>query len=316
MKALICPLNWGLGHASRCIPIIKRLKQEGWKVVVMADGHPLQLLQQEFQGIATIEYPSYSIYYSASDAQLGTMLRQSPKIIRHIVREHRYLKKLQRQENFDLIISDNRFGLWHKRTKSVYITHQLMIKMPKRFRFIEPIVWLVHRFFINRYDECWIPDVAGSDNLSGDLSHRYPLPNRAKFIGALSRFDVPEDKKTCRQYDIAIVLSGPEPQRSMFERKMIEMYKNSPKKTILLQGLPQKEIQQSIVGNISVYSHLETGEMSAILTGVEKIICRSGYSSIMDLATLNCLHKAEFHPTPGQTEQEYLATFHNKFFIF
>jgi UDP:flavonoid glycosyltransferase YjiC (YdhE family) len=312
MKALICPLNWGLGHASRCIPIIKELEKEGYEVFIMADGHPLRLLQREFPGIATIDYPSYAINYSASGTQTGAMLCQSPKIIKHIIREHRYLKKLQKKEKFDLILSDNRFGLWNKSTKSVYITHQLMIKMPRKLHFFEPLIWRVHRFFINRYDECWIPDVAGGDNLSGDLSHQYPLPKHAKFIGVLSRFEAPENKKTRSEYKIVILISGPEPQRSIFEREMIEKYKDNPQKTILLQGLPQKETRKSVIGNISVYSHLETNEISSILTGAEKIICRSGYSSVMDLAKLNCLRKAEFHPTPGQTEQEYLAAYHKK----
>lgn len=310
MKALICPLNWGLGHATRCIPIIRNLEKEGYDINLMADGHPLQLLRQEFPDAKIIDFPSYAVRYSSSKSQTGTIVRQIPRLLRAVIREHKYLKKLQQTEKFDLIISDNRFGLWHKKTKSVYITHQLMIKMPKALKFLETFAWRAHRFFINRYDECWIPDIDGEYNYSGDLSHYYPLPKHAKFIGILSRFEKAENYIANEEYDTAIVISGPEPQRSLFEHKMIEKYKKTLEKTIIVQGLPKNTVRKYELGNLLVLSHLESDDLAGVFLGAKKIICRSGYSTIMDLARLNCLDKAEFYPTPGQTEQEYLAEFH------
>ena len=307
MKILICPLNWGLGHAARCVPIIRRLTDEGNEITIVADGFPLEFLRHEFPELAFIEYSSYPIHYSEGKSQIGAMIRCFPKIIMKIISEHRWLKKLLKAEHFDMIISDNRFGLWNKNVHSVYITHQLMIKMPKGLKFLEPIVWRFHRFFILKYDECWIPDYEGEKNLSGDLAHKYPLPKNAKFIGSLSRFSLLKDIIPKSEYQTVAVLSGVEPQRSLFEKELIKRFENRAEKTLIVQGKPQKEKQIQTIQNITIVSHLETSELASVLLGAEQIISRSGYSTIMDLDALNCLHKAELIPTPGQTEQEYLA---------
>jgi len=307
MKILICPLNWGLGHAARCVPTIKRLTDEGNKITIVADGFPLEFLRHEFPELAFIEYPSYPIRYSEGKSQTGAMMRYFPKIIFKIISEHRWLKKLLKTEHFDMIISDNRFGLWNKNLHSVYITHQLMIKMPRGLKFLEPVVWCFHRFFILKYDECWIPDYEDEKNLSGDLAHKYPLPKNAKFIGSLSRFSLLKNIVPNAEYQIVATLSGVEPQRSIFEKELIKRFENCTEKMLIVQGKPQKEKQIRTVGNITIVSHLETSELASVLLGAEQVISRSGYSTIMDLDALNCLHKAEFIPTPGQTEQEYLA---------
>ena len=307
MKILICPLNWGLGHAARCVPIIKRLTDEGNEITIVADGFSLEFLRQEFPELTFIEYSSYPIHYSEGKSQIGAMIRCFPKIIFKIISEHRWLKKLLKTEHFDTIISDNRFGLWNKNLHSVYITHQLMIKMPKGLKFLESVVWRFHRFFILKYDECWIPDYEGEKKLSGDLAHKHPLPKNAKFIGSLSRFSLLKNITPNSEYQIVAVLSGVEPQRSIFEKKMIKRFENRAEKTLIVQGKPQKEKQVSTIDNITIVSHLETSELASVLLGAECIISRSGYSTIMDLDALNCLHKAELIPTPGQTEQEYLA---------
>jgi len=309
MKVLVCPLNWGLGHATRCVPIIKRLTDEGNEVTIAGDGFPLEFLRQEFPELRCIELPSYPIRYSAGKSQVGAMIRQSPKILAGIISEHRRLKKMLKTEKFDMIISDNRFGLWNKNLHSVYITHQLMIKMPAGLRFIEPIVWRLHRFFILKYDECWIPDYEGAKNLSGDLAHKYPLPRNAKFIGSLSRFSLLKNIVPNKKFHTIAVLSGVEPQRSLFEAELIARLKKSKEKMLIVQGKPQKEKQIHETQNITLISHLETAEFAAFLLGSERIIARSGYSTIMDLDALGCLQKAELIPTPGQTEQEYLAEF-------
>ena len=307
MKILICPLNWGLGHAARCVPIIRRLTDEGNEITMVADGFPLEFLRHEFPELAFIEYASYPIRYSEGKSQIGAMIRRFPKIILKIISEHRWLKKRLKTEHFDKIISDNRFGLWNKNAHSVYITHQLMIKTPKGLKFLEPIVWRFHRFFILKYDECWIPDYEGEKNLSGDLAHKYPLPKNAKFIGSLSRFSLLKNIAPNTEFQIVAVLSGVEPQRSIFEKELIKCFENCIKKTLIVQGKPQAEKQIRTIQNLTIVSHLETSELASVLLGAEQIISRSGYSTIMDLDTLNCLHKAEFIPTPGQTEQEYLA---------
>ncbi len=311
MKILICPLNWGLGHATRCVPIIQRLKAEGLEPVVVADGFPLAFLQQEFPSLRFIEFPSYSVYYAAGKSQVGAMIFNFPNIISGIFREHFWLRDLLQSEHFDQVISDNRFGMWNKRVHSIYLTHQLMVKMPMNLRFLEPLAHLIHKAFINRYDECWIPDREENGGLSGDLAHKYRLPCNAKFIGTLSRFQGMGNTIPNTDYEQVAVISGVEPQRTIFEKSLIEKYCNSAKKTLLVCGQPQTERKENKIGNLTVVSHLSDFELAAVLLGTKKIICRSGYSSIMDLDALNCLPKAELIPTPGQTEQEYLKIVHS-----
>ncbi len=310
MKILICPLNWGLGHATRCIPIIKRLTDEGNKVTVAADGFTLELLKQEFPELIFINSPSYAVHYSKGKSQIGAMIRCSPKIVAGIISEHRWLKKLLKENHYDMVISDNRFGLWNKDIKSIYITHQLMVKMPDKLKFMEPLIWRVHRFFITKYDECRIPDYEGDKNLSGDLAHKYPLPSNAKFIKPLSRFILLKNVIPDEEYHTVAILSGVEPQRSIFEKELMKRFKNKPEKTLIIQGKPQKETRVEVINNLTIISHLSTPKLASILLGAQHIISRSGYTTIMDLEALNCLHKAELIPTPGQTEQEYLTQIH------
>jgi uncharacterized protein (TIGR00661 family) len=313
MKILVCPLNWGLGHATRCIPLIKELIAEQHEVIIAADGHPLHLLTEMFPDIRFIESASYNIRYNKGHSQITAMFRSLPRIFSGIIKEHYWLRQLNKQEHFDQIISDNRFGLWHKDIDSVYMTHQLMIKMPFLLKFAEPFVWLGHRFFINRYDKCLVPDYAGEDNLSGDLSHRYPMPQNAQFIGILSRFsEIKIDTTAVENYDTVVLISGPEPQRSLFEEEMINRFTDTDKKVLIIQGLPGNSVEKSLNSNIHVIPHISTTLMAAHILQAKNIICRSGYSTLMDLAVLNCLHKARLIPTPGQTEQEYLAQYLQK----
>jgi len=306
MKILICPLNWGLGHATRCVPVIRKLIDKGHEVVIVADGYPLVFLRQEFPSLRFIEFPSYSIYYSAGKSQVGAMIFNFPDIIKGIINEHIWLRNLLRSEHFDQVISDNRFGMWNKHVHSVYITHQLMVKMPQHLKFLELLVHWIHKAFINRYDECWIPDRFENGGLSGDLAHKYPLPLNAKFIGTLSRFQGTQSVEPNTDFDVVAVISGVEPQRTIFEDSLIWKYQNLQEKVLIVRGQPQAMKNKKQIGNICFVSHLPDYELAAVLFGAKNIICRSGYSSIMDLDALNCLKKAELIPTPGQTEQEYL----------
>ena len=279
---------------------------DGHKTVVVADGFPLAFLQQEFPSLRFIEFPSYAVYYATGKSQVGAMVFNFPNIITGIIREHFWLRDLLKSEHFDQVISDNRFGMWNKRVHSIYITHQLMVKMPQGLKILEPLVHRIHKAFINRYDECWIPDREQNGGLSGDLAHQYPLPANAKFIGVLSRFQSQENIQPNCEFDVVTVISGVEPQRTIFEEALILKYKNSAEKMLIVCGQPQTVKNERKVGNITLVAHLSDAEMAAVLLGAKKIICRSGYSSIMDLSALKCLHKAELVPTPGQTEQEYL----------
>ena len=307
MKILVSPLNWGLGHATRCVPIIRKLVAQGDEVVIVSDGFPLECLRMQFPDLRYLQLASYAVRYSSGKSQIFAMLWNLPSILYGIYTEHKWLKKLLKQEHFDQVISDNRFGMWTKKTHSIYITHQLLIKMPLALKFMEPLMWFLHRLIINKYNECWIPDFEGNENLSGDLSHKYPLPRHARFIGPLSRFEAIEFSNHEQQFDTIAVLSGVEPQRSIFEHQLIERFQRSGKKVLIVCGQPVTEKRTYHVGDVTLVSHLTDKELVPLLQTATKIIARSGYSTIMDFTALKCLHKAELIPIPGQTEQEYLS---------
>lgn len=308
-RILICPLDWGLGHASRDIPIIKALIKEDFEVIIAADKYPLQLLQNEFPELKYIIFPSFKITYAKGWFLILKLILLIPKIIYGIYKEHKTLKNIISENNIDIVISDNRFGLWNKNIFSIYITHQIMIKMPSLLRIFEYPVHLINKWIISKYDICWIPDYPTENNLSGNLSHKYSLPKNAKFIGILSRFTNIGYTNSDKQYDILVILSGPEPQRTKLEVIIYNQIKNTHYKTAIIRGIPNQEIIISKDNNVTFYSHLPSNELKGLIINSEIIISRSGYSSIMDYVSLK--KKTILVPTPGQTEQEYLAYYHN-----
>ena len=307
-RILIAPLNWGLGHASRCIPIIHELLAQGHEIIIGTQGLPFYLLHDEFPDLQYIKFSSFHIKYSKRNTQVGAMLMCLPQIIFHTWTEHQRLKWLINKHKITYVISDNRFGLWTKKVPCIYITHQLMVKLPCGFQNMENLVWWLHGRIIKQYTECWIPDFEKGGGLSGDLAHKYPLPENARFIGALSRFVYLPELQLEKEYNTVIVISGPEPQRSMFEREMMNQFQFAEDSVLIVRGIPSKKQLVDVVGNITLVSHLPAVELKAHLKAAKEIFCRSGYSSIMDLYAIG--KKATFIPTPGQPEQEYLATIH------
>ena len=311
-RILISPLDWGLGHASRIIPIIDRYIEQGDNVIIAGSGMSLNLLQKQFPSLKSIEIPSFKMKYSAGNSQVWAVAKAFPRLIYYSIKEHQALKRIVKEENIDFIISDNRFGLFHKTVPSAYITHQLLIKLPKGWAWLEPFVAFVHRCIINRFTECWVPDFEDmSDSLAGELSHPTKMPRNVKYIGALSRFQlgVRSEELGVRNLVLAI-LSGAEPQRTMLEKELLmSLQEDQHEDIILVQGKVEAEQKVSKVGKVTVYNYINTEELQEYILKADKIICRSGYSSIMDLHALGKLKNATLIPTPGQTEQEYLAEY-------
>lgn len=310
---LIAPLDWGLGHTSRCVPIIKSLIGEGVNVTAACEGAIADFLLEEIPNLKIIILKGYKIKYSDKWPMLLIIVLQIPKILFAIIYEHRWLKKIKHQYAIDLIISDNRYGLWNKHIPSVLITHQINIKIPSKIKFVEKILNRINHFFISKYTECWIPDFSGINNLSGNLSHTNKFPLNTHFIGPLSRMkkDGIEDISLTKEFDVLVILSGLEPQRSLLEKKLIKELSNLQYKSLIVAGLPQKkEFHKTISEKIAWVNFLPSFKLKKIIVSSKYIVCRSGYSSIMDLVSLN--KKAILIPTPGQTEQEYLADYHFK----
>jgi len=295
-KVLIAPLNWGLGHASRCIPIIDQYKRDGWEVILASDGGSLSLLKKSFPDLESHELPGYDIRYSKDARLITSVFFQLPRLWKRIREEFLWLKKFNQTAKLDLVISDNRYGMHCKRTRSVLITHQLNIKSPV---FSE----MINRFnlkMIGRFDECWVPDVEGEGNLSGELSD-IPLPIAKKYIGHLSSLKKQEDIK--EDIPLLCILSGPEPQRTLVERELKPILHDYPG-SYLIRGLAEDQGERDEDG-LKVIGFADRARIQDLISRSKLVLCRSGYSSIMDLNVME--KKAILIPTPGQTEQEYLA---------
>lgn len=295
-RVLVAPLDWGLGHATRCIPIIRELTREH-EVWIATSGAALPLLKQEFPSLSFLELPSYRATYASRIPLAVKILLQTPRFFVAIAEEHRRIAKWVRLHNFDVVISDNRFGCYSHETKSVFITHQVNIPAPRPFH---GLVNRVNRWRIRKFDECWIPD--NPNGITGKLTQS-PLA-RITWIGMLSRFEqspVPVEKK----YEVLVLLSGPEPQRSIFESMLLRQLKTFDRPSLIVRGLPGDKSQASHDGPVEVVNHLPSAALQGAIEAAEVVISRSGYTTIMDLYFLQ--KKAIFVPTPGQPEQEYLA---------
>tara|TARA_B100001250_G_scaffold125539_1_gene106747 strand:- start:2402 stop:3451 length:1050 start_codon:yes stop_codon:yes gene_type:complete len=295
-RILVAPLNWGIGHATRCIPIIKALISNNFEVLIAADGRPLHLLNTEFPKLEIIRLPGYNIKYPTYLSMSINMLLQIPKIMWSIKKENSLLNGIIKDYNIDGVLSDNRFGLYTKKVPCIFITHQLKIQSPYFSKFIQKMNYS----YIDKFDACWVIDNE-ENNLAGNLSKPATLPNNTIYIGSQSRF---EYQKSRKEYEFLAIVSGPEPQRTILEKGLIKSLKSRKERSLIVLGKPELNHTKQM-GNLTVQSHLNAQDLNQIILSSELIICRSGYSTIMDLAKLK--KRAFFIPTPGQTEQEYLA---------
>lgn len=312
LNILICPLDWGLGHATRDIPVIKYLQGRGHNVIVAAGKNPLKVILSEIPDIDFIPFESITINYPSRGSMFFHFLKLLPRLMMSIRREHIKLKKIIRNRKIDIVISDNRFGLWNNAVYSVFITHQIFIRLPRPVKFLEWIIYRINWFFISKYDKCWVPDYKDMPHLAGELAHKHPLNGNTAFIGLLSRFAIPgpeQENSFNEKFDIMAIISGPEPHRTGFEEMLLSQMQSLSYKCLLVRGKPDTIQQREVIGNIVVYSHLNTLQMKSAILNSTYLICRSGYSTIMDLIALR--RTAVLVPTPGQTEQEYLSEYFN-----
>lgn len=308
MKAehtLIAPLHWGLGHAARCIPIIENELQAGSVVFVAASGGQKALIDQHFSDITFVEIPFMEITYPRDGNMVWHFTKKGPELLHSIWREHQVLEKLIAEKHITRIISDSRFGLWNKKVKSIFITHQIEIQTPV----FQSIVNMLNRWVMNHYDEVWIPDYEQKPGLAGKLSHPKNLVKHAKYIGPLSRFKKPDLQTIDTAWDAVALISGPEPQRTLFEAEITRKFIESGGKCLILKGKPDQP-EHKTIDNITVMNHMNDNDLVKALLSANTIYARSGYSTIMDLHVLGL--KANYIATPGQTEQEYLTQIHSK----
>lgn len=298
-RILVAPLNWGLGHATRCIPIINALITEGFAPVIASDGYALMLLRKEFPKLSTIELPSYNITYTKNGKLFKLkLLKDLPKLLKTIKAEKRLISGILEKHDIVGIISDNRLGVRNKKVPSVFMTHQLNVLSGNT-------TWLstkMHQKIIKNFDVCWIPDTKGEINLSGKLGHAKAFDMPIKYIGPLSRFtkSSPEIKN-----NLMVLLSGPEPQRTLLEEKLLLDLKEYSGNLVFVKGIMAQEQTKQLSGNMTIYNFMTSKLLEKTIHESALVLSRPGYTTVMDLAKLN--KKAFFIPTPGQFEQEYLA---------
>lgn len=306
-RILVSPLGWGLGHATRLIPIISDLIGKGCSVVVAGDLPSNELLRLRFPDLEYIHFPSISVKLSRGRLRIIRLVDIALRFFLLTRLEHKKLKAIVKEYMIDMVISDNRYGLWGATQQSVLITHQLRILFPRPFRWAEPIgQWYVRRY-AEKYTECWVPDNEQGFRFSGDLSNPKKLPNNIRYIGIQSRFSSVEVEKAESEWDLVGIVSGPPPQRDIFEQILISVANRLKLKVLIFQGLPLGPRLARVVGNATLMSHLPDEQMAQAIVSAKLLICRSGYSTVMDLVALN--RKAIIIPTPGQSEQEYLARY-------
>lgn len=296
---LVAPLNWGLGHATRCIPIVRALQENNYIPIIASDGIALDLLRKEFPYLKTVELPSYHIEYAKKGKHFKwKLIQRLPKMINAILQEKKMVAKWITEFDIDGIISDNRLGVFNKKVPSVFITHQLNVMTGNT-------TWItskIHQNIIKKFSGCWIPDFEGTPNLAGDLSHITSKKFNLKYIGPLSRM---RQKANGIKYELMIILSGPEPQRTLLEERLKTEIETYPKNVVFIKGLVEKEQKKEQVKNVTYYNFMNSRQLERTFNESSLVLCRSGYTTIMDLAKLE--KKAFFIPTPGQYEQLYLA---------
>ncbi len=307
IRVLVGPLDWGLGHLTRCVPIINAFQDAGAAVVVACNVQQAHLLRLEFPLLEFLHLEGYNLSYGRSKwHSRWRILLQVPKILTSIKRERRWLNSILKHEKFDLVISDNRFGLNHPAVCCIFLTHQLRIRIPFS-SLLENQIQKLNYHYINQFNECWIPDFENEGGMAGELSHPEKLPKiKVNYVGALSRFQ-PANNSSLQSLNLLILLSGPEPQRSILEKVLINELTQYKGSAIVVRGLPGGAGIIDGFGKIVFHNHLPTKQLNELIESAQYVISRSGYSTIMDLFRLR--KKSILIPTPGQTEQEYLAEY-------
>lgn len=310
---LIAALHWGLGHATRCMPLIRRYLAANRPVVLASDGAALTLLKQSFPNLPAVELPAYDIRYDKNPVWM--LLKEGNRIRNVIQAEYQATQEIVDRFDIQEIVSDNRYGVWSPNCLNKFVCHQLAPLPPKILGFLHFGIYQAHLQFLKPFQEILIPDFEGINNLSGDLAHKFPLPSKAKFIGILSRFEgleMPQKYELEALNDfnpqIVAVLSGPEPQRSFFQQSLEKRFENTEKRILMVLGKPNEAdlLQQIPLKGMLKIPHLQTPDMAKVISSADLVISRSGYSSLMDYHFLKP-KAVELHATPHQTEQEYLA---------
>jgi hypothetical protein len=305
-RIIVAPLDWGLGHATRDVPIIHHLKEAGHEVILVADGRPYDFLSKRFPELKLIRCAGYDIFYPKSDQFMVHMAKSGPRIAKALGEERKAAERIVDETGADIIISDNRLNFRSDKTKNIFITHQLRVKAG----LFTLAASALHRKFYSKFDEVWIPDYEGKNNVSGDLAFLKRPKNNYRYIGPLTRFSLVKTKMDSVGQQLLFMLSGPEPQRSIFEELVITELRRNPVPALILRGQPGQPHDSEPIPGVRMLNHLDDEKLAAEIGKSYAVVSRGGYSTLCDLIASK--KKLICVPTPGQTEQEYLAEYHRK----
>lgn len=300
---IVAPLDWGLGHATRDVPIIHHLAQAGHEVIIVADGRPYDFLSQRFPALKIIRCSGYDITYPKSDQFMVHMARSGPRIAKALREEKKAAERIAEEANADIIISDNRLNFRSKKTRNIFITHQLKVKAG----LLTIAASALHSKFYSKFDEIWIPDHEGKNNISGDLAYQRKPKKHHRYIGPQTRFSLVKTKMSGQGKNLLFMLSGPEPQRTIFEELVLRELKKNPVPALILRGQPGQSHDSEPLPGVRMLNHLDDEKLAAAIADSYAVVSRGGYSTLCDLTSAN--KKLICVPTPGQTEQEYLGDY-------
>jgi CheY-like chemotaxis protein len=310
--AFISPLNWGLGHSTRDIPIIRELLSYGHEVTIATSGNALTLLKREFPECNFILFKDYPAPYSSTRFFLPKFVANIPVLLKAMADERKKLAQILSQDKYDLIISDNRLGVYSDKIPSYFITHQLRFSLPKYlWPFELGTLYGQALFFHSKFNGLIVPDVSPNGfNLSGKLCRsNLDVTNQMTYYAGIltstAKMNVDKD------LDYLIIVSGPEPQRTKLEEIVLKQVHKLPGEKVILLGSPQRDEKKKLDSNTTVHSYVSTEEKIELMNRAKFLISRSGYTTMMELAELE-KRKGLFTPTPGQTEQEYLSKYYAK----
>lgn len=285
---LIAPLDWGMGHLTRCLPLIHVFLKNECKIIFAGTTFQCEWVKRECPNIITEEVEGYQIRLDSDKSTYRQMLTQTSKMLYAIKAEKEVAQKLSEKYSVDTIVSDNRYGFRTPKTQSIFITHQLAPPVPK----LRTLVTKKILNWVNEFDECWIQDEE-QGALCPELN-KSELNIPKSFIGWSSRFSKVASPILNKYTFIA---SGPEPQLSKFSQEIAKIVERTGKNYQLV--VPKDLGLKNQVVNPS------TEELNKIINASEIIVSRAGYTSIMELSVVG--KKAILVPTPGQYEQSYLA---------
>lgn len=302
LNILISPLDWGLGHASRMIPLLRQLEAQGHHLMIGVSELTRPFIKEHIPNAHYYAAPSYGIKYSKWGSFLS-FVALGPRIFKAKQEEYEWVEKFVKSHKVDMIISDSRFGFRYTSIKSIILSHQLNLQFPKYLKWPGKWAQKVNEKWLSAFDEIWVPD-SEDHYLSGDLSENPGM--KYKLLGIQSRFEKGEESSPEKEDYVLCILSGPEPQRSIFERMIRQQSPQIKQHVVIIGGKPHEPGRPYNCANTTYFNHLDSKKLATYIRHADLVISRSGYSSLMDYQQLAC-KKLFLIPSPGQTEQIYLA---------